>query len=229
MQHAETTALAIYDMDKTITRKATFGPFIAHVIRHYHPWRVLLLPVMALVTLAYALKLISRSRLKEINLALLLGRRIDALAAARIAASFARETRRVNFLEEALHRIAQDRKDGYRVVLATASYHFYAEAIARLLGIDDVIATRCLNDGPEVMLPRIAGENCYGAAKLMMVRGWLARQQLERARCRIRFYSDHVSDAPCLGWADQAFAVNPHGPLRHLAAERRWPVLDWPA
>lgn len=55
----------------------------------------------------------------------------------------------------------------------------------------------------------------------------MAREGLTRSDLRIRFYSDHVSDAPVLEWADEPFAVNAHGPLRKLAAAKGWTVLDW--
>ena len=59
------------------------------------------------------------------------------------------------------------------------------------------------------------------------VRGWLAAEGIARTDAHIRFYSDHVSDAPVLEWADEPFAVNPSGALRRLAGKRGWPVLDW--
>ncbi|MGL1278516.1 HAD family hydrolase, partial [Vibrio parahaemolyticus] len=74
---------------------------------------------------------------------------------------------------------------------------------------------------------RLAGENCYGAAKLAMIEAWLAREGIAREKATVRFYSDHVSDAPALAWADEAFAVNPHPPLRAMAQARGWTVLDW--
>ncbi len=228
MQSPPRQKLAIYDMDKTITRRATFGPFIRHVITRYKPGRAAMLPAMAAVTAGYGLNLINRARLKEINLGLLLGREIDASEAAAMAESFAMETRRTNFLSEALRQIAADRAAGYRIVLATASYRFYVDAIAQLLAIEDVIATRCLPSGEGAFLPQIAGQNCYAEAKLMMVKDWLRTAGLARQDCHIRFYSDHVSDAPCLAFADEAFATNPHAPLRELVAKRGWAVLDWP-
>ncbi|MEI9852831.1 MAG: haloacid dehalogenase-like hydrolase [Sphingomonas sp.] len=77
------------------------------------------------------------------------------------------------------------------------------------------------------VLPVIEGENCYGAAKLRMVEAWMAERGIARADAHVRAYSDHVSDAPLLAWADEGFAVNAHGPLRALAKERGWPILDW--
>jgi HAD superfamily hydrolase (TIGR01490 family) len=219
--------IAIYDMDKTITRKATFGLFIVFVLTKCKPWRLWVLPIMAVVTLSYVLKLISRSRLKEINLRLLMGRRIETKDAQKIAQAFTLGRISGLILPKAEAQIEQDRDAGYRIVLATASYRFYVEAIAASLQISDVIATDCISDGSTAFLPQIEGENCYDEGKLRMVRAWLTAQDIPRESAYIRFYSDHVSDAPCLGWADEAFAVNAHAPLRLLASERGWSILNW--
>ena len=126
----------------------------------------------------------------------------------------------------ALAQIAADRAAGYRLVMATASYGFYAEAIATRLGFDAVIGTGVVRDRG-ALRAKIAGENCYGAAKLRMIEQWLAGQGIARADAVVRFYSDHVSDAPALEWADVGVAVNAHGPLRTMARERGWAVEDW--
>ena len=65
--------LAIYDMDRTVTRRATYTPFLLHCALRRSPWRLLLLPFVILSMLAYVGKLIDRGRLKEINHRLLLG------------------------------------------------------------------------------------------------------------------------------------------------------------
>ncbi|RYF19068.1 MAG: HAD-IB family hydrolase, partial [Oxalobacteraceae bacterium] len=48
-----------------------------------------------------------------------------------------------------------------------------------------------------------------------------------RDGAHVRFYSDHVSDAPTFEWADEPLAVNAHGPLRLLAKAKGWPMPDW--
>jgi HAD superfamily phosphoserine phosphatase-like hydrolase len=130
-------------------------------------------------------------------------------------------------LHGARERIAADRAAGYRLVLATASHRYYAEAIGHRLGFDAVVATEARRDDRGHILSRLEGENCYGAVKLHMVEDWMQREGVVRACAHLRAYSDHVSDAPLLEWADEAFAVNAHGPLRALAAKRGWPLLDW--
>jgi HAD superfamily phosphoserine phosphatase-like hydrolase len=218
--------VSIYDMDKTITRAATFGPFLRYAVPRTAPWRVVLLPIVVLVTLAYGLKFISRGALKQTNLALLMGGRINAEKLAETSRGFAGHMLATNMLRGALNQIAADRAAGCRIVIASASYAFYVIEIARLIGISDVIATQATADG-DTLRPKIDGENCYADAKLTMVKAWCAAQGIERSAADIRFYSDHVSDAPCLAWADDAFATTPHPPLRRLATQKGWTIVDW--
>ena len=221
------TELAIYDMDRTITRTGTYTPFLLHAARRLAPWRLLLVPVLLGAAWAYARKAIDRGRLKESAHALLLGRSAASADLARVAESFAEQTIADNVLEGALKQIAQDRAAGRRLVLATASYRLYVAAIARRLGFEDVIATRSIIGLDDRVSARIDGENCYGPAKLRMIVSWLEAQAIDRAGITVRFYSDHASDAPVLEWADEPVAANPHDRLRRLATARGWRVVDW--
>jgi predicted membrane channel-forming protein YqfA (hemolysin III family) len=59
--------LAIYDMDRTITIRGTYTPFLLHVAARMAPWRLMLAPLVLIAMLAYVLRFIPRKRLKEIN------------------------------------------------------------------------------------------------------------------------------------------------------------------
>jgi len=218
--------LAIYDMDRTVTRGPTFGPFLWYAMRRLAPWRALLAPIALFTTLAYALKLIDRGRLKELNYRLLVGtaapNRLE-----RVVQGFAARQVETNILPGARERIAEDKAAGRRLVLATASYRLYSAAIAQRLGFDDVIATDTRIDAKGRTIARIDGVNCYGLGKLDMIEAWLQRQGLERDAVHIRFYSDHVSDAPVHHWSDEAFATNPHARLIKVAEDQGWEVLEW--
>lgn len=220
-------ALAIYDMDKTITRQPTWTPFLAFAMRGRARWRLALLPAAAIAGFAYVVKAIDRAQLKQATQRWLLGGALASDHVASLTAAFADHVVATGVLDGARARIAADRAQGYRLVMATASYAFYARAIAERLGFDDVIATESEHDPAGALIPRIAGENVYGPAKLRAIQAWMAGQGIARADAGVRFYSDHVSDAPVLAWADQPFAVNAHGPLRVLARANGWPMLDW--
>lgn len=221
------TALAIYDMDRTITRRGTYSGFLLHVALRRSPWRLLLAPLLLPVALAYALRLISRSKFKEVSQALLTGRHIRSAELEPLAKSYAAHTIATNIYPGAIRQMATDRANGHRLVMATASYRLYVAAIADQLGMDDVIATDsfCLPDGR--IRARIEGENCYGPAKLRKIEAWMETQGLDRRTCAVRFYSDHVSDAPVLDWADVPVAVNPSPKLKRLAKGHGWLIVDW--
>lgn len=219
------TDFAIYDMDRTVTRRATYTPFLLHCATRRAPWRLLLLPFVVASMVCYVLKLIDRGRLKEINHRLLLGHKRHPRDLKPLVESFADRTVASNIRPGARKAISRDKAEGRRVVLATASYRLYADAIADRLGFDDVIGTGSIIGLDERVHAKIDGENCYGPAKLRMVSNWLDRSGLERGH--VRFYSDHASDEPVFEWADEAVAVNPHARLTRLAAARGWAVEDW--
>jgi len=207
-------AVAIFDLDRTLTKYATYTPFLIFAAFHRAPWRLLLLPVWLVSMIGYVLRVFSRKRLKEIGFLLLVGRQIPTDKMDKLAADFADLMVTYNIFPAAQARLAHERADGAKLILATASPDFYAHEIAARL--DRPI--------PGLLSHRISGENCYGAAKLDMVRTALAKGS---AATETRFYSDSASDAPLLDWVDTAYAVNPDKALRRLARQKGWSVLDF--
>jgi phosphatidylglycerophosphatase C len=216
------TRIAIYDMDRTITRRGTMSGFLLHVLRRHRRWRAALLPLTGVTGLAYGMRLMDRRQLKAANLALVIGRRFDPAKLAALAESFADDVLRRNIYRPALDQIAADRAAGYRIVLATASFRLYVEAIAQRLGIDDVIATDLIPGRA-----RLAGPNCYGGDKRALIEAWMAQQGIDPSAADIRAYSDHVSDTPMLEMAQAPVATTPSPALRTLARQRGWQVVDW--
>jgi len=228
--HLETgnkVRIAIYDMDKTITRRATYNNFLRHMALARAPWRLLLLPLILPALLLYLLKIWQRKQLKQFSQYILVGPRLPLDSAGKHLESHADGVLANNSYAEAIERIQAEKQQGYRHVLATASYRLYVQAIANRFAFDDVIGTELLQDSSGNVLPCIDGENCYCTAKLDLVRCWMKDTGLTREDCYIRAYSDHVSDAPLLEFADEAFATNPHPPLAQLAVERGWEIIDW--
>ena len=214
-------------MDRTVTKRPTYTPFLLHCAVRRAPWRLLFLPLVLISMIAYVLRLIDRARLKEINHRLLLGAQIHPRDLAPLVESFADAQVAENIRPGARNAIARDKSEGRRVVLATASYRLYADAIAERLGFDDVIGTGSVIGLDDRVHAKIAGENCYGPAKMRMIAEWVEKSGLKGAHGHVRFYSDHVSDQPAFEWADEPVAVNPHGKLRRLAEERRWTIENW--
>lgn len=221
--------IAVFDMDRTITRHGTFSPFLISACRS-RPWRLLYLPLIILHMLRYKLGGLTRKELKERMQALLLGAagldQLEGYVGRYIQRLMARGMR-----PGALARIAHHKAAGHRLVMATASMDYYAAPIGALLGFDLVVATRSTRDDAGRLAAGIAGENCYGAPKLDMLKVALADILDDAGQPpQIVAYSDHSSDLPLLEWADEtgeAVAVNPSRSLRRIAAARGYEIVDW--
>ncbi|MBT2188562.1 HAD-IB family phosphatase [Sphingobium sp. H33] len=214
-------------MDRTITVRGTYAAFLVHMALSVAPWRLILLPLVGLIMLGYILKLVPRSRAKELNQALLMGRRVSRARILPAVEAYADKVVTTNIRAGALAQIAADKAAGCRLVIASASYRLYVEPIARRLGFDHVIATDHFTQGVDYIRARIAGENCYDTAKLRMIEAWMAAEGVGRLQAHVRAYSDHVTDAPMLDFADEPYAANPHKPLVTLAKLKGWPILHW--
>lgn len=222
--------ISIYDMDRTVTRRGTWLPWLSFWLRTEAPWRVVLLPLLAIAGVAYALKLIDRGRLKSLGQQLVMGRAVPRARVVAAAAAFAEAIVTDDVFPDAIVTFAAARATGQRLVIATASNHFYVDAIAARLGFDAVIATRSYWRG-DMLAPGIEGLNCYGEAKRAMVSQWLAEHGASDAE--LRFYSDHLSDMPSFEMIEAhggiAVAVNPSPALRAEATRRGWEIVDWGA
>ena len=121
------------------------------------PWRLAFVPAVAFWMLGYVAKRIDRAGLKERMQRHVLGGRLAPDAMAEAADAFADRVARTGVFAGARAQIAADRAAGYRLVMATASYRFYAARIAERLGFDAVIATESEYAPDGALLPKLVG------------------------------------------------------------------------
>lgn len=210
--------IAIFDLDKTITRAPTWTRFLIFV-----NWRrpVFWLQLMRVLAqgMAYKLGLASRDSVKRVSLRTLAHLTPDEARAQ--AANFVSLEVQGQLRPGAVAAINWHLERGDRLVIATASVDLIADELARALGFHEVIATRI--DWPDQLRQRpldLSGLNCYGAEKLRRVE--------ERAFGPVAFaYSDHISDLDLLLHAQHGFAVNPSTGLRKVAQSAGLTIVDF--
>ena len=208
--------LAIYDLDKTLVRRATFTPFLAFAARKLAPWRLLLLPVWVLMMAGYRIGLYDRTSLKTAGMRLMVGP-TDSETLARVGRQFAdHHLAMAGWMPGVVGMVERDLAEGRRVAIATAAFEFYASAFAEKLGIADVIATRW-------DWQKIPGGNCYGEEKRRRVEEWL---ETTADAVHFRFVSDSFADAPMLELADEAIFVTTSARKRSRAEARGWSVIS---
>lgn len=221
-QQQQLQRIAIFDLDRTLLRRPTFTAFLSYAAATEAPHRLAFAPLWLLLLIGYKLKLYHRKRLKQWGIALFVGRTIPADKIARLASGFADSVVPHDVPTGAAASLVAHRETGDILVIATAAPEFYVTGIARRLEIDEVVATRHEPGADGSLRHIMAGENCYGDEKLARVRQWLAAKGLERDAVRITAYSDHLSDAPLLAWADRAVIVTGHAKTAAQARRRGW-------
>jgi HAD superfamily hydrolase (TIGR01490 family) len=218
--------ISIFDLDRTITRRGTWSPFLLFAARRLRPWRLALSPAAIAAIIAYKSGLISRKRLKEMMQRIMIGKFVTGERMAGVAEAFADRCIDAGIYPEALDLIHSEQVAGRRVLIATAAHHFYLDAIAERIGVGEVIGTQSQWRADNIS-PGIVGDNCYGQSKLTQIEAFLLANDIDRSQSRIRFYSDHISDLPTFNWADEAVAVNPSVKLAKHAAAVGWQIIDW--
>ncbi len=214
--------VAIFDLDSTITSRDTHVPFyLAYLRQNPLKWLKALPPLMAAAR--YLAGDRDRKKLKEAFLNSFLGG-VPHVEASAFAKTFAQYWMERHVYPGARAQIGKHKQAGHVLILATASYHLYADHMAEILGFDHVIATQIVLDGEGRIIGKLTGENCRGDVKRDAVRALLAASYPSVHRV---FYSDDLADRPLLEDVDEAFLVNPNTRTHQYGKERGLPILDW--
>jgi HAD superfamily hydrolase (TIGR01490 family) len=127
--------------------------------------------------------------------------------------------------DEPLRLVQQHREQGEPVFIVSATLQEIVQHIADDLGFDGAIgSTAEIVDG--VYTGRTLRAT-HGEEKARAVRELAEADGLDLAASTA--YSDSYSDVPFLEAVGHPVAANPDKKLRRIAAERRWPVVDFAA
>lgn len=215
--------IAFFDVDHTISRRATALAFIRVCIRRgYIRWWYLL--GVPFVYLMYRLSSVKMGELFRLSLPKLRGiTRAEFEDAAHEA--FTR------YLENDLYRgavreIADLKARGVRVIFATSTPFEAVYPLAQWCGVsaNDIIATQfAYSDG--VFDGRLVGTPVYSGNKCGIIRDFAAKSGTDLHLCS--FYSDSVHDVPLLELVGIPVAANPDFRLRRIARKRGWKIKDF--
>lgn len=163
-------AVAVFDLDGTLTRRDTLLPWLAYVRGRRAMGAAFLLtaPRIAPALLGLA----SRDDAKERLLARLLrGRALDELVAS--VEGFADHVVETGLRPEVMELARRHRASGHRTVVVSASPELYVGPLARRLGFEEGLGTRLEVDAEGRLTGRLVGRNCRGPEKVERLREWL--------------------------------------------------------
>ena len=128
--------------------------------------------------------------------------------------------------QQAWEKIAWHRQQGHRLVLVTATVAPMAEAMGRILGMDEVYGC-----GPSNRSGILSGSE----------RGWsvprrkgkvpvveLDAKENGHDLSKCYGYGNTLADSWFMQKCGHAIAVNPESSLRSYAQEKKWEIVEWP-
>lgn len=196
-------AVAVFDLDGTLTYGNTYLAFLSHMLRK-DPLRVRYCLGLPYKVAMFKLGRLSNDALKVAFLrAILKGATREEIE--KYSVPFAEKCARRMIKPAALKRIDWHRAQRHQLILASASVDLYVPLVADLLGFDDAICTSVAwAEGR--LTGELNGPNLRGVVKLRAVRELIARHSDKPI---IFAYSDSYADLPLLAFADRGIAVDP--------------------
>ena len=129
-------------------------------------------------------------------------------------------------LPKARDLIASHKARGHLTVIVTAANSFVTTPIARILGVEHLLASvpECV-DGE--FTGNIDGIPCFHEGKVIRLDAWLGgRGQALSDFAESYFYGDSQSDVPLMERVTHPVAVGTDEALGRLARARNWPIIS---
>ncbi|MBK7365533.1 MAG: HAD family hydrolase [Nitrosomonas sp.] len=122
--------------------------------------------------------------------------------------------------------IAKHKLERNLCIIITATNSFVTSPIARMLGVDHLIATEPEQQEGQ-FTGRVSGIPCFREGKITRLEQWLdARNLTWLSFLESWFYSDSLNDLPLLEKVTHPVAVDPDATLENHARHNDWPIVS---
>lgn len=192
-----TTPVAFFDFDGTLTRRDTMLPFLRRYVgnRTFFANLLLLSPVL----LGYVARLVPNDVAKQKVLRRYLAwHRLNDLYAA--GADFAQRSIPDLLRPEGMEKLMWHQMQGHDCILVSASLDIYLRPWTDSQGIG-LLCSKLEADSDGMVSGLLDGNNCYGPEKVRQVRGWLTGRNPDF----VYAYGDTGGDLPLLNFADEGW------------------------
>jgi len=125
---------------------------------------------------------------------------------------------------EALFLIDEHTRAGRKVYVVSASPEDFVTPIAKMVGIDNVIATKIRTDGLGRYVPEL-DQYVMGEGKVEAITRIAEADDIDLEGSYA--YTDSFTDMPMLEAVGHPVVVNPDKELREAAEENEWPIIEF--
>lgn len=173
--------------------------------------------------LLYQRHLISDEQTAKILLRLYRNRRLNEFMDG--SEAFYTEILRPRLAPNILSKVKQHRDQGHSMVLISGSIRYMLEPVAQDLGFNHLLCTDLEEGSNGLLTGRPSGPLCLDKTKRR-----LAADLARTCGIDLKYsyaYGNHQADLPLLESVGFPHVVEPTRPLRKIAVERKWPILDY--
>lgn len=196
--------LAIFDIDYTITRKETLMEFFKYLVSKDIK-NIKFLPRALYSGLMYGIKVYDEKRVKECFLKFI--ENIDEAELAKLTKSFYDEKISKILYKDAVDMIKKLKREGYMVVLISASPEFYVKEFYAIKEVDLIIGTKFTFEGGK-FIRKMDGNNCKGEEKVRRLNKVLKEKNIKVDFKNSYMFSDSLSDKPLLDLVGNPYLIN---------------------
>ncbi len=193
--------IAVFDFDGTLIKRDSMVLFFSRYFKFLSLHGFLNAPQLLIDTLKFALKLYSRKQYKEkfIN-SIIDSSKINDID--KLANDFS-EYLLTKIYIDARRKIETLKRDGFELVLLSASPDFYLKKIKDKLGFSKLICTKTYYKDRKII---ISGKNCYGKNKIKM---FLDKYKIKDINWKESYcFSDCSSDKKLLSYFGKSYFIN---------------------
>ena len=193
--------IAVFDFDGTLIKRDSMVLFFSRYFKFLSLHGFLNAPQLLIDTLKFALKLYSRKQYKEkfIN-SIINSSKINNID--KLTNDFS-EYLLTKIYIDARRKIETLKRDGFELVLLSASPDFYLKKIKDKLGFSKLICTKTYYKDRKII---INGKNCYGKNKIKM---FLDEYKIKDINWKESYcFSDCSSDKKLLSYFGKSYFIN---------------------
>ncbi len=196
--------LAIFDIDYTITRKESLMEFFKYIVSKDIK-NIKFLPRALYSGLMYGIKVYDERKVKECFLKFI--ENIDEVELANLTKSFYDERLSKILYKDAVEMIKKLKKEGYMVILISASPEFYIKEFYAIKEVDLIIGTKFAFEGGK-FIRKMDGNNCKGEEKVRRLNEVLKEKNIKVDFKNSYMFSDSLSDKPLLDLVGNPYLIN---------------------
>lgn len=208
--------LAIFDVDFTITSKETLMQLFKYCIEEDKK-NLKYIPRAIFSGLLYGIKIYDEKKVKQSFLKFIDG--IEEKELNKLTKEFYNNKLSKILYKDSIDMIKKLHKEGYYILLISASPEFYLNELYNIKEVDKIIGTRFLIEKGRFKREMV-GKNCKGKEKVERLNEFLKNENMKVDYENSYMFSDSLSDKPLLDLVGKPYLIN-------YKKKNKFNILNW--